>query len=355
MNRRQRELIQIDVEDIVANVGDGLNQLEGARVLITGASSYITAYFVDTCLWLNDHRFDTPCQVLALVRSTVTPDSRLGHTLGREDMTFIYQDVADPVTLETPVDYIIHAASNAAPKRYLANPINTMDANVRGTRQLLELARSQGIRGMLFFSSSEVYGEVTDAFYPTPETYKGGVDTTHPRAVYAEAKRFGETLCTTFHREFDVPVKIARVFFIYGPDFRLDDGRVIADFIKNRLSNAPIHLLSDGLGVRAFCHVVDAITGFWLALLSDANGEVFNIGSDTPVTIRDLATHFAQAGDPVLEVTYQQQVEAHLRGAPSRVCPDISKARTRLGFAPAIDLPTGIRRMLAWYQAAEDN
>lgn len=355
MNAEQLRLIHNDIQEIVTNLGDSVNQLQGSRILITGASSYITSYLVDTCVWLNDHRFEQPCHVLALVRSPIQPESRLGHLLRRDDVTFVYQDVSAPLDLDTPVDYIIHAASNASPKRYLANPIDTMDANVVGTRQLLEMARTHNTRSFLFFSSSEVYGSVPDAYYPTPETYNGSVDPTHPRAVYAEAKRFGETLCTTFQREYGVPAKIVRVFSVYGPGFHLDDGRVMADFINNRLKNEPIHLMSDGLGVRAFCYMVDSITGFWQILLSDADGQAFNIGSDQTVTIRELAQLFGRIEAPHLEVTYQDELEPHLRGAPSRVCPDIRKARDILDFTPSIGLEEGIRRSLAWYRAGQDS
>jgi dTDP-glucose 4,6-dehydratase/UDP-glucuronate decarboxylase len=354
MNNAQLDLIRQDVAQIAANVGDAFQQLSGTRLLLTGASSYVTAYMADTVLWLNEHVLDRPCHLLALVRSPITYESRLAHLLGRDDVTFIQQDVAAPLTLDGPVEYIVHAASNASPRKYLAHPLDTMDANVIGTRQLLEIARTQGTRSVLFFSSSEVYGAVPDEHYPTPETYPGSVDPTHPRAIYAEAKRYGETLCLTYHRQYALPVKIVRVFYVYGPGIRLDDGRVMADFLNNRLHHQPIHLLSDGRALRAFSHSIDSITGFWLALLSQHNGEVFNIGGDQTVSMRELAEVFASVEDPHLPVTVtESDLEPHLRGAPSRVCPDISKARQMLGYAPGISLEDGIRRMVRWYRAAE--
>jgi len=351
MNTAQLRLIHDDIQEIANNVGTAFNRLSGKRLLLTGASSYLTSYMADTVVWLNENQLQKPCHLLALVRSPIRSDSRLAHLQGRDDVTFIQQSVSESIDLEPPVEFIIHAASNASPKRYLAAPVDTMDANVVGTRQVLEMARTHNTERMLFFSSSEVYGDVPDTFYPTPETYKGSVDPTHPRACYAESKRFGETLCTTFWREYQVPVKIVRVFSVYGPGFSLSDGRVMADFIRSRIERTPINLLSDGLGVRAFCYMVDSITGFWQLLLSDQNGEVFNIGSDQTVTIRQLAQLFGKIETPELDVTFADETQSHLKGAPSRVCPDISKARNLLGFNPTIDLQEGITRSLRWYRA----
>lgn len=351
MNNAQLHLIHQDIQEIVTRVGDSFRQLSGARILITGANSYITSYMVDTVVWLNAHVFNKPCQVVALVRSPVTPESRLGHLLGHHDVTFLQQNVSARVVLDTPVDYIIHAASNASPKRYLAMPLDTMDANVVGTQQLLEIAREHSIRSFLFFSSSEIYGDVPDIYYPTPETYNGSIDPVSPRAVYAESKRYGETLCAAFWRQYGVPTKMARVFSVYGPGFRLDDGRVMADFMRSRLHTQPINLLSDGSGVRAFSYTVDSVTGFWQLLLSDHNGEAFNIGSDQAVSMRQLAQLFGRIDEPQLEVTWQEEPEAHLRGAPSRVCPDLTKARQVLGYNPCVGLEDGIRRWLRWERA----
>jgi dTDP-glucose 4,6-dehydratase/UDP-glucuronate decarboxylase len=351
VNAAQREIVDGDLEAIAARVGPAFHQLEGARILVTGAASYITSYMADGVAWLNDHRFARPAQLLALVRSPVTPDSRLGHLLGRPDVRFIQQDVADPIDAGGPVDYVVHAASNASPRRYLASPLDTMDANVVGTRRLLELARASGARGFLFFSSSEVYGDVPDDAYPTPETYPGLVDATSPRACYAEAKRYGETLCLAFWRQHGVPVSVARVFFTYGPGLGLDDGRIMADLMRSRFANEPLRLFSDGRGVRAFSYTADSVAGFWMALLRGPAGEVFNVGSDQAVTVHELARRVARLEAPELEIVFPPQEREYLQGAPSRVCPDLGKARRMLGYAPAVGLDEGLGRWLRWLRA----
>jgi len=228
-----------------------------------------------------------------------------------------------------------------------------MDANVDGTRQLLDIAKEKGVESFLFLSSAEVYGEVSDEFLPTPETYPGNVDCTGSRACYTESKRYGETLCVTYWREYQVPAKIVRPFHVYGPGLSLSDGRVIADFSRNRLKNNPIRILGDGTGVRAFCYVSDATAGFWKVLLSDYNGEPFNIGNDQePISIRDLAYLMADLYEPKLTVNFETSgVPRHLRGSPSRVCPDIGKARRLLNYSPRVRLSDGLLRTLDWHRA----
>ena len=352
MTPAQLNLIHEDLAGIADRIGDPLSALSGKRLLLTGANSYVGAYMADMVVWLNDYFLDQPCQLIPLVRSPLTQDSRIGHLVQRSDVTILQQDVCDPIEIDAPAEFIIHAASNASPKRYLAQPIDTIDANVWGTRQLLELARKWGTESFLFFSSSEIYGDVPADQFPTRETYPGMIEPTHPRACYSEAKRLGETLCATFWRQHQVPAKIARVFFIYGPGIQRNDGRVVGDFINCRLDHRPIEILSDGLGVRAFNYIADATEGFFRALLSNENGEAFNIGGDTTTTIRELATIVAQAEDPEIQVAFPNASNDHLVGAPQQVCPCLNKSRERLGYNPTTDLPTGIARTLRWYRLA---
>jgi dTDP-glucose 4,6-dehydratase/UDP-glucuronate decarboxylase len=347
------ELVYDDIQRVVEDVGSTLKRLSGKTLLLTGANGFLASYMADTIAWLNDNVFSSPCHLIALVRTPVKHDGRLGHFLNREDVQFVVQSVSAPFRLNRHIDFIVHAASRASPKSYLANPLDAMDANVVGTRQLLEIAKEEGVESFLFFSSGEIYGEAVDGFIPTPEAYPGNVDCISPRACYTESKRYGETLCYIYWREYGVPIKIVRPFHVYGPGLRLDDGRVIADFLRDRLANESIHVLSDGSAIRAFCYISDATTGFWKVLLSDYNGEVFNIGDDRePISIRDLAYLVASFGDPQLSVIFEiSGLPEYLRGTPSRVCPDISKARQLLLYCPRIRLREGLIKTLTWHRA----
>jgi dTDP-glucose 4,6-dehydratase/UDP-glucuronate decarboxylase len=163
----------------------------------------------------------------------------------------------------------------------------------------------------------------------------------------------GETLCATFHDQYETPIKVVRPFHVYGPGMSLDDGRIMAEFLRCRINNETIRGLSDGRGVRAFCYIADATFGFLAALLSDMNGEVFNIGNDEePISIRQLAELMAGLEKPEIRVEFSDTKAAHLAGTPDRVCPDISKARRILEYAPEVSLSDGLLRTLAWHKEA---
>ena len=196
-------------------------------------------------------------------------------------------------------DFIIHAASIASPKYYRQYPIQTIDANVLGIHHLLDFAVEYPPESILFFSSSEVYGDPPPECIPTPETYVGNVSFTGPRACYDESKRLGETLCVNFHQVHKVPVKIARPFNNYGPGLKINDRRVISDFFRDVLADRNIIMYSDGTPTRTFCYIADALTGYLLILLSNAEGEAFNIGDDNPeISIKDFEENFNKDQSP---------------------------------------------------------
>ena len=271
-------------------------------------------------------------------------------------MEIVEGDVAafDYETLH--IDYIIHAASIASPTYYRKHPIETMDANVQGLRLLLEYAMKHDVQSFLFFSSSEVYGNPPGDQIPTKEDYNGNVSCTGPRACYDESKRYGETLCVNFWQVHHVPVKVVRPFNNYGPGLRMGDKRVIPDFSAKILAKEDIVMHSDGTPTRTFCYISDAITGYLLALLSDKNGEAFNIGAEEPeISIRDLAVEFLQVAEQALQISglnvvvQASQDKEYLTDNPDKRRPSIDKARKELGYAPAVGLQEGLRRSLIWY------
>jgi nucleoside-diphosphate-sugar epimerase len=266
------------------------------------------------------------------------------------------------------MNYLIHAASIASPIFYRRHPIETMDANVNGLRSLLEYCRSQirkekPIEGFLFFSTSEVYGDPTPENIPTPETYRGNVSCTGPRACYDESKRYGEALCVNFSQQYGLPVKVARPFNNYGPGLKISDRRVLPDFCRDIFSGRDIVMHSDGLPTRTFCYVADAIVGYYKILVSGKAGESYNIGVESPeISMKALAElvtrlareRFGYKGQVIKRASTDAN---YLVDNPNRRCPVIAKARNDLGYNPQVSLEEGLLRTLIWYsdnREAED-
>lgn len=248
---------------------------------------------------------------------------------------------------------IFHMASLASPIFYRQHPLETIDADVVGIRRLLEFYKDKNIKGLLFYSSSETYGEPSCDQIPTKETYWGNVNTCGPRACYDESKRFGETLCYYYAKLYSMPVIIVRPFNNYGPGMRLDDQRVVADFAKNIINNEDIVIYSDGKPTRTFDYIPDATVGYIKAVLY-GKFEIFNIGSDAEeISIRELANIYKQLGEQLFGYDKSVVFKVHsdseyLVDNPSRRCPDISKAKEKLGFLPRVHAKEGIKRYLQY-------
>lgn len=259
------------------------------------------------------------------------------------------------------VNYVIHMASIASPTYYRRYPLETVDANVWGLRRLLELFKAaKKLKGFLFFSSSEVYGEPDPSCIPIKEDYRGNVWTIGPRACYDEAKRFGETLCYIYAEKFGLPITIVRPFNNYGPGMKLDDRRAPADFAKAVLLKQPLRIYSDGTPTRTYCYVADGIAGYLKALVYDSF-EVFNIGMDKPeLSVSQLAAIYQEIGQEIfghrVDIAYcVPDDKDYLTHNPRRRCPDITKAKSLLGFSPVIDVRSGVRRFLQFlYQYRGD-
>lgn len=345
-----------DVDAIIRGMPDRLNALRGSTLLVTGASGFLCSYFVETVAVLNDSFLTPACTVLAVDNFRTGLPDRLGALDGRKDIHFVQHDVTRPLHLSHHVDWVIHGASIASPTFYRRYPLETIDVNVTGTRHLLELARQSAVRGLLYLSTSEVYGDPDAAHIPTPEDYHGNVSCTGPRACYDESKRLGETLCMTYHQLFGVPVKIVRPFNVYGPGQRLDDGRIIPDLMRAVVQRQPIVLYSDGRATRAFCYVTDAIRAMWHVLLSDVRGVVFNVGNDErEVSIWNLARLMRRvARCPELSIERRVSTDAHyLTDNPQRRCPDLRRLRSQFDWRPEVSLARGLARTLRWYLAEQ--
>lgn len=266
--------------------------------------------------------------------------------------------IINDLEFASDANLVFHMASLASPVYYRQFPINTIDADVTGLRRLLDLFRGKNLKGFLFYSSSEVYGDPDVSHIPTSEDYWGNVNTCGPRACYDESKRFGETLCYYFARHYDMPITIVRPFNNYGPGMRINDQRVVADFAKAIVNQEDIVIYSDGKPTRTFDYIPDATIGYLKCALY-GRFEIFNIGSDGPeVTVKQLADLYQKLGrelfnykgDIVLKTHLDQE---YLIDNPKRRCPDITKARKLLSYNPQIHLNDGIRRYLEYLSQTE--
>lgn len=338
-----------DADRIVARAAPALQKLAGSTVLVTGAAGFLLSYVVDALARANETLLGEPCQILALDNLITGETARLAHLGQRPDLRFVEADVAQPVRLDEHIDYVIHGASIASPTTYRKFPLETIDVNVSGTRNLLDTARTNGAR-FLLLSSSEIYGDPSPESVPTTEEYWGHVSSTGPRAPYDESKRLAETLCTTYHRLYATQVVIVRPFNVYGPRLSLDDGRVVPDFLRDALAGRPITLLSDGRPTRSFCYVTDFVSALLLLLVDGQAPQAYNVGNDEEISIHDLAQLVTTlAGSPGVRVATSSDPD-YTTDNPSRRCPDLRKTKAAIPWNPEVTLREGLTRTLAHYR-----
>lgn len=358
-----------DVRAVCSNVGEDMLRLCGSTVLVTGGAGFLGYTLVHALAHWNRTRGPDRARIIVLDNFSRGLPGWLSELAAKGEITLLRHDIRDPLPADLPkCHWIIHGASIASPIYYRKDPIGTMDANVNGLRALLNLALAQRdtadpVRGFLFFSSSEIYGDPDPANIPTAEDYRGFVSCTGPRACYDEAKRYGETLCVNFARQYGIPTRSARPFNNYGPGLKISDGRLIPDFARDIFAGRDIVMLSDGRPTRTFCYASDAITGYLKVLLRGRDGEAYNIGTERPeISVYDLGMKLVELGRELFgysgSIVRQQSTDAHyLVDNPNRRCPVIDKARRELGYEPRVSLDEGLRRSLIWYnenRSAED-
>jgi nucleoside-diphosphate-sugar epimerase len=354
-------IVSEDLDTVVGDLSGELAQLAGKRLLVTGGAGFLGYYFVQAARRANEDASREPIGITVYDNYVRGVPAWLEELAGDEHLTLVEHDIRTPLPDDIEdFEYVVHAAGIASPTYYRRHPIETMDANVNGLRSLLDWSLRQGergrpVEGFLYFSSSEIYGDPTPENIPTPETYRGNVSCTGPRACYDESKRYGETLCVNFAGQYGLPVRIARPFNNYGPGLKITDRRVIPDFARDILDGRDIVMLSDGLATRTFCYVSDAITGYYKVLVRGHDGEAYNVGVEEPeVSMAELAerlaelgrTYFGYEGTVVRRTSEERE---YLVDNPERRRPVITKARQHLGYTPRVGLDEGLRRSLVWY------
>lgn len=338
------------IEEDLKNITDSplpWRLFEGKNILISGANGFLPAYLVETLLFLNENRFKNKTRVFALVRNKEKTIHRFAVYKNRTDLIFVVQDVCEPVNIKDEIHFIIHAASQASPKYFGKDPVGTLSANVLGTRNLLELARTKKIESFLFFSSGEVYGEVSEKDIPIKEDVYGYVNPTNVRSCYAESKRMGETMCVCWFHQYGIPVKIVRPFHTYGPGMDLEDGRVYADFVSDIVHNRNIIMTSDGSAIRSFCYLADATLGFFTVLLKGESAQAYNVGDEKQeisiIALAKILVELFPEKNLKIEFTKNIKRDGYIKSNITRHCPDTTKIRG-LGWEPITSLEKGFER-----------
>ena len=310
--------------------------LEGPlRIVITGGSGFVGSHLCDR--WLADGH-----QVIAVDNFLTGRPENVAHLKGRSDFQLLEQNVSDGLTVDGKVDFVFHLASPASPVDYLEHPIDTMLVSSIGTKNALDLARANDA-GFLIASTSECYGDPLE--HPQKETYWGHVNPIGPRAVYDEAKRFGEAMTMSYNREFGVNTHIVRIFNTYGPRMKLNDGRVVPNFIDQALRGKPITIYGEGKQTRSFCYVSDLVDGITRLALSDEH-EPTNIGNPTELTI----LQFAEVIQKLVGSQCKLEFKPMPQDDPKQRKPDISKAKRILDWEPKTGLEEGLRETIAYFQ-----
>ncbi len=304
------------------------------RVVITGAAGFIGSHLAETLL-------DRGFSVVGIDNLLTGDPSNIAHLAGR-DFQFIKHDVTNYIYVDGHVDYVLHWASPASPIDYLELPIPTLKVGALGTHKALGLAKAKGARFVLA-STSEVYGDPLE--HPQKETYWGNVNPIGPRGVYDEAKRFAEAMTVAYHRYHGVDAKIVRIFNTYGPRMRVRDGRAVPAFISQALRNEDVTVFGDGRQTRSFTYITDLVDGILRLMESNVN-EPVNIGNPREMTLEDLARAIIRMTESTSSIVYRPLPEDD----PKVRQPDITRAKTLLGWEPKVALEHGLETTIAYFR-----
>ena len=309
------------------------------RVLITGGAGFLGSHLCDRFLRENH-------TVIAMDNLITGSVANIEHLAGNDRFLFIRHDVTNFIYVDGPLDAVLHFASPASPIDYLEYPIPTLKVGALGTHKALGLAKAKNAR-FLLASTSEVYGD--PLIHPQTEDYWGNVNPIGPRGVYDEAKRFAEAMTMAYHRYHQLDTRIVRIFNTYGPRMRLEDGRVVPNFIAQAVRGDPLTVYGDGSRTRAFCYVSDLIEGIYRLLMSD-EVEPVNIGNPVEMTVLEFAQKVIQITGSDSEISFIEPTDQRIKDDPKVRQPDITKARQLLKWEPKVSIDDGLKRTIEYFK-----
>jgi dTDP-glucose 4,6-dehydratase len=309
------------------------------RILVTGGAGFIGSHLCDRFL-AQGH------DVIAMDNLSTGSVSNIVHLVGHDHFQFIKHNVTNYIYVAGPLDAVLHLASLPSPVDYLNLPIQTLKVGALGTHNTLGLAKDKNARYLLA-STSEVYGD--PLVHPQPEDYWGNVNPVGPRGVYDESKRFAEALTMAYHRYHGVDTRIVRIFNTYGPRMRMDDGRVVPNFICQALRGEPLTVYDTGERTRSFCYVDDLVEGI-VRLLNSNETTPVNMGNPTEMSVLDFAHLVVQLAHSRSEIKFITPQDERTRDDPKTRRPDISKAQRMLGWEPHVPLEVGLQTTIEYFR-----
>ena len=305
------------------------------NILVTGGAGFIGTNLVEKFI-------EKQHKVIVIDNLLTGSKKNLEHFFDSENFSFIEFDVQNHIEVAEDLDYVLHLASPASPKAYTQYPINTLKAGSIGTINTLGLAKAKNAKYLLT-STSEIYGDPLVS--PQPESYWGNVNPNGTRSMYDEAKRFAEAAVSSYNRIYDLDTRILRLFNTYGPKMKINDGRVVTNFIYQAITGNDITIYGQGNQTRSFCYIDDTVSGILKAMESD-NSEVFNIGNPNEITILQLAEKIIELTNSNSEIKFVKLPEDD----PMQRKPDISKANNKLNWFPEVSLEDGLKKTIEWVE-----
>ena len=305
------------------------------RILITGGAGFIGSHLCERFL-------ERGHEVICVDNFITSSPDNIAHLMGRDGFRFIKLDVTEFIYIEGPLDFVLHFASPASPADYLRWPIQTLKVGALGTHKALGLAKAKGAK-FLLASTSEVYGD--PQVHPQPEDYWGHVNPIGPRGVYDEAKRFAEAMTMAYHRYHGLDTRIARIFNVFGPRMRKDDGRAVPTFISQALKGEDLTVFGDGSQTRSFGYISDLIDGIELLMESDYH-EPINLGNPEEMTVLEMAKKIIELTGSSSKIAFKPLPQDD----PKVRRPDITRAREVLGWEPKVPVEEGLRRTIEWFR-----
>lgn len=335
-----------DIRYVLESIKSDFPRLKDKKILVTGATGFMGTYLIETLVLYNQLQHEFSYKIFGLVRNPAKKNYVASYPkLRRQNIVLLSGDVRN-FKFPEPFDFIIHAAAPVDPKFVRQNPLEAADIIVNGTRQILQQAVENKTSHVLYISSGAVYGKQPVDLPEISEACMGGPDIADANSGYGEAKRYAEILCSIFKKVYDLSVVVARPFTFVGPCQDLNSGFAVTEFIKAALNGKPIRIEGDGTTLRSYCYGADLTVALWKIFFHGKNGRAYNIGSQEPVSIAELARMIVDLAKSKSEIVVLQKPAAH--GKPSRYIPDISRLKIELGMVSKFNLKDALKRTIDW-------